>query len=53
MSVAIFILNIFAVKAGGDLGIAIFTSSWRIINFVTITLSGNHRNRCSIWTKKW
>ncbi|SHE37342.1 putative efflux protein, MATE family [Marinitoga hydrogenitolerans DSM 16785] len=40
MSVAIFVLNIFAVKAGGDLGVAVFTSSWRIINFGTVPLIG-------------
>jgi putative MATE family efflux protein len=40
MSVAIFVLNVFAVKAGGDLGVAVFTSSWRIINFGTVPLSG-------------
>ncbi|GAB6189078.1 MATE family efflux transporter [Marinitoga arctica] len=40
MSVAIFVLNSFAVKAGGDLGVAVFTSSWRIINFGTVPLIG-------------
>lgn len=40
MSVAIFVLNVFAVKAGGDLGVAVFTSSWRIINFGTVPLIG-------------
>jgi len=40
MSVAIFVLNIFAVKAGGDFGVAVFTSSWRIINFGTVPLIG-------------
>ncbi|WGS65558.1 MATE family efflux transporter [Marinitoga aeolica] len=40
MSIAIFVLNVFAVKAGGDLGVAIFTSSWRIINFGTVPLIG-------------
>lgn len=40
MSVAMFILNIFAVKAGGDKGIAVFTSAWRIINFGTVPLIG-------------
>jgi putative MATE family efflux protein len=40
MSIAIFVLNVFAVKAGGDLGVAVFTSSWRIINFGTVPLIG-------------
>jgi len=40
MSIAIFILNVFIVKAGGDNGVAIFTSSWRIINFGTVPLIG-------------
>ncbi|HCF38376.1 MAG TPA: MATE family efflux transporter [Thermosipho africanus] len=40
MSVAIFVLNVFAVKAGGDFGVAVFTSSWRIINFGTVPLIG-------------
>ncbi|OQY08468.1 MAG: MATE family efflux transporter [Marinitoga sp. 4572_148] len=40
MSIAIFVLNVFAVKAGGDLGVAVFTSGWRIINFGTVPLIG-------------
>lgn len=40
MSVAMFVLNVFAVKAGKDLGIAVFTSAWRIINFGTVPLIG-------------
>ncbi|WP_041075579.1 MATE family efflux transporter [Thermotoga caldifontis] len=40
MSTSIFILNVFIVKAGGDLGVAIFTSAWRIINFGTIPMMG-------------
>jgi Na+-driven multidrug efflux pump len=35
-----FILNVFIVKAGGDLGVAVFTSAWRIINFGTIPMLG-------------
>jgi len=35
-----FILNVFIVKAGGDLGVAVFTSTWRIINFGTIPMLG-------------
>lgn len=40
MSVAIFVLNSFAVKEGGDFGIAVFTSAWRVINFGTVPLIG-------------
>ena len=40
MSVAVFALNTFIVKAGGDTGVAVFTSSWRIINFGTVPLIG-------------
>ena len=40
MSIAVFVLNVFIVKAGGDTGVAIFTSSWRIINFGTVPLVG-------------
>ncbi|KAF2956618.1 MATE family efflux transporter [Marinitoga sp. 38H-ov] len=40
MSIAIFVLNVFAVKAGGDIGVAVFTSGWRIINFGTVPLIG-------------
>lgn len=40
MSVSVFVLNTFNVKAGGDLGVAVFTSTWRIINFGTIPMMG-------------
>ncbi len=40
MSVAIYVLNVFAVKAGGDYGVAVFTSAWRVINFGTVPLIG-------------
>ncbi|MCD6546158.1 MAG: MATE family efflux transporter [Thermotogae bacterium] len=40
MSMSVFVLNVFVVKAGGDTGVAIFTSAWRIINFGTIPLIG-------------
>ncbi|SHH44030.1 MATE family efflux transporter [Thermosipho atlanticus] len=40
MSIAMFVLNIFAVRSGGDFGVAVFTSAWRIINFGTVPLLG-------------
>lgn len=40
MSVAIYILNIFAAKAGGNMGVATFTGAWRIINLGTLTIIG-------------
>ncbi|WP_334100810.1 MATE family efflux transporter [Thermotoga petrophila] len=40
MSVAIYVLNVFAVRAGGDYGVAVFTSAWRVINFGTVPLIG-------------
>ncbi|MEN3009070.1 MATE family efflux transporter [Pseudothermotoga sp.] len=40
MSVSVFVLNVFNVKAGGDNGVAVFTSTWRIINFGTIPMMG-------------
>lgn len=40
MSTSNFILNRFIIVAGGDVGVAIFTSAWRIINFGTIPLMG-------------
>ncbi|WP_255408720.1 MATE family efflux transporter [Thermotoga sp. SG1] len=40
MSIAIYVLNVFAVKAGGDYGVAIFTSAWRVVNFGTVPLIG-------------
>jgi len=40
MSIAIYILNVFAVKAGGDYGVAVFTSAWRVVNFGTVPLIG-------------
>ncbi|MDI3473116.1 MAG: hypothetical protein PWQ48_1397 [Thermotogaceae bacterium] len=40
MSVAMYVLNIFVIAAGGDYGIAIFTSAWRVINFGTVPLIG-------------
>jgi len=40
MSVAIYILNMFAAKAGGNVGVATFTGAWRIINLGTLTIIG-------------
>ncbi|PHJ14502.1 multidrug transporter MatE [Fervidobacterium sp. SC_NGM5_G05] len=40
MSIAIYVLNRFAVKAGGDVGVATFTGAWRIINLGTLTIIG-------------
>ncbi|AMW32136.1 putative efflux protein, MATE family [Fervidobacterium changbaicum] len=40
MSVAIYFLNFFASKAGGDMGVATFTGAWRIINLGTLTIIG-------------
>ncbi|HCI30011.1 MAG TPA: MATE family efflux transporter [Fervidobacterium sp.] len=40
MSTAIYILNIFASRAGGDIGVATFTSAWRMINLGTLTITG-------------
>lgn len=40
MSVAVFILNSFATRAGGQLGVAVFTSAWRVINLGTIPMIG-------------
>ncbi|MDI3495627.1 MAG: hypothetical protein PWQ72_1754 [Pseudothermotoga sp.] len=40
MSVAVFVLNVFAIRAGGDYGVAVFTSGWRVINFGTVPLIG-------------
>ena len=40
MSAAIYILNIFASRAGGDIGVATFTSAWRMINLGTLTITG-------------
>lgn len=40
MSIAVYVLNIFVIEAGGDYGIAVFTSSWRVINFGTVPLIG-------------
>lgn len=40
MSVAIFILNSFATRAGGQFGVAVFTSAWRVINLGTIPMIG-------------
>ncbi|MCD6551001.1 MATE family efflux transporter [Thermotoga sp.] len=40
MSVAIYVLNVFVVKAGGDYGVAVFTSAWRVVNFGTVPLIG-------------
>ncbi len=40
MSVAIFVLNSFATKAGGQFGVAVFTSAWRVINLGTIPMIG-------------
>lgn len=40
MSVAIFVLNTFATKAGGQFGVAVFTSAWRVINLGTIPMIG-------------
>ncbi|MCX7654214.1 MAG: MATE family efflux transporter [Fervidobacterium sp.] len=40
MSVAIYVLNIFVAKVGGNTGIATFTAAWRIINLGTLTIIG-------------
>ncbi|MGJ8455717.1 MATE family efflux transporter [Pseudothermotoga sp. U03pept] len=40
MSISTFVLNTFIVKAGTDVGVAVFTSAWRIVNFGTIPLMG-------------
>ncbi|HOJ88006.1 MAG TPA: MATE family efflux transporter [Pseudothermotoga sp.] len=40
MSTSNFVLNRFIIVAGGDVGLAVFTSAWRIINFGTIPLMG-------------
>jgi len=40
MATAMFILNIIVVKTGGDQGIAVFTSAWRIIMLGTVPLLG-------------
>lgn len=40
MSVAIFVLNSFATRAGGQFGVAVFTSAWRVINLGTIPMIG-------------
>ncbi|MGC8821171.1 MAG: MATE family efflux transporter [Fervidobacterium sp.] len=40
MSVAIYVLNMFAAKSGGNTGVATFTGAWRIINLGTLTIIG-------------
>ncbi|HOJ88398.1 MAG TPA: MATE family efflux transporter [Pseudothermotoga sp.] len=40
MSVAIFVLNSFATRVGGQFGVAVFTSAWRVINLGTIPMIG-------------
>lgn len=40
MAAAMFILNIIVVKTGGDQGVAVFTSAWRIIMLGTVPLLG-------------
>lgn len=40
MSIAVYFLNFFAVKSGGDAGVATFTGAWRIINLGTLTIIG-------------
>ena len=40
MFVATFVLNAFAVKAGGDEGVAVFSSAWRIVSFGTVPMQG-------------
>lgn len=40
LSVTIYILNIFASKTSGDLGVATFTSAWRVMNLGTLTIIG-------------
>lgn len=40
MSLAMFVLNLIVVKAGGTDGIAVFTSAWRIVMIGTVPLLG-------------
>jgi putative MATE family efflux protein len=40
MSIAMLILNLIAVKAGGTDGVAIFTTGWRVVLFATLPLHG-------------
>ncbi|MEE8605869.1 MAG: MATE family efflux transporter [Candidatus Aminicenantaceae bacterium] len=40
MSIAMLILNLIAVKAGGTDGVAIFTTGWRVVLFATLPLFG-------------
>lgn len=40
MSIAMLILNMIAVKAGGTDGVAIFTTGWRVVMFATLPLLG-------------
>ncbi|MGB9796623.1 MATE family efflux transporter [Fervidobacterium gondwanense] len=40
MSIAIYFLNMFALKSAGDTGVATFTGAWRIINLGTLTIIG-------------
>jgi putative MATE family efflux protein len=40
MSIAMLILNMIAVKAGGTDGVAIFTTGWRVVLFATLPLYG-------------
>jgi len=40
MSIAMLILNLIAVRAGGTDGVAIFTTGWRVVMFATLPLHG-------------
>jgi putative MATE family efflux protein len=40
MSIAMLILNLIAVRAGGTDGVAIFTTGWRVVLFATLPLYG-------------
>jgi putative MATE family efflux protein len=40
MSIAMLILNLIAVQAGGTDGVAIFTTGWRVVLFATLPLYG-------------
>jgi putative MATE family efflux protein len=40
MSIAMLVLNLIAVKAGGTDGVAVFTTGWRVVLFATLPLYG-------------
>jgi putative MATE family efflux protein len=40
MSIAMLILNLIAVRAGGTDGVAVFTTGWRVVLFATLPLYG-------------